>query len=54
MLTAIEFYDQATFRAVKVNNEVPNEVLPSKLGAAKPPMTQLRPQPALRFCLIIA
>ena len=45
---AINFKNQAQFRAVEVNDEPPQQVLSPELEAKHPPITQKIPSPPLR------
>jgi hypothetical protein len=54
MLTAIQFHDQATFRAAEVGDEATDGMLSTELCAVLSSAAKVRPQPALGFGLILS
>jgi hypothetical protein len=53
MLSPIQFYGQATFRAAEVSDEATDGMLSTKFCVTQSSVAKLCPQPALGFSLIM-
>ena len=53
MLSTIQFYDQATFRAAEVSDEATDGMLSTKFCVTQSSVAKVCPQPALGFSLIM-
>jgi hypothetical protein len=53
MLFTIQLDSQLLLRAIEVQYKILNRVLPSELITAQTPITQVLPEMAFYFCLVV-